>query len=280
MPVDTREMERTPTSSPEFATTESAGAESLKVRCPQCRKLYLVAFTDIHEAKPRFECVQCRSRFWLSLADVDLSAEVEGLPLPIKAPPLKLREQRREPAVPGPAAKELEPCPKCFRPSPVGAHECPHCGVMIDKLKSGLSFTDSVPAHSNHLNALWKKVVADYANEDAHAEFLRASQRERNLAYAAAQYGQMEKLMPADETTRRRVREIQALGTAMLPPPVAKRKRPLPIYRIRAWQIPMIIAVFLMAMGVVSQVFRNMVGVGAAFLFLALALKIHLRRRD
>ena len=79
MPVETssglgeNEMERTPYVS-----------ESLRVRCPECRKLYMVQFGDIGEAKPRFECVQCRTRFWLSLPEMDLSRELTGIPLQVK----------------------------------------------------------------------------------------------------------------------------------------------------------------------------------------------------
>src|SRR4051812_46545989 len=85
MPIETteennamRELERKPYSS-----------EALRVRCPHCRKLYMVQYGDVKEAKPRFECVQCHNRFWLAMADMDFtSGEVSGLPIEVKSAPV------------------------------------------------------------------------------------------------------------------------------------------------------------------------------------------------
>lgn len=248
-------MERTPYSS-----------ESFRVRCPHCRKLYLVQFHDIQEAKPRFECVQCHSRFWLSLPDMDLTNELVGLPLQVKEVPQK----------PKAPAKETEPCPKCFKPVAINATECTHCGVMISKAKAGLDFVDTIPARSGTLETAWRKVMADYSEEQAHQEFIRMAQTERNLPYAAAQYGQMQKLMPTDEITKRRIQEVQTLASTMLPPrgePKPKRMYP------RLWQIPLLGATILIIVGMYLPMFRQIVGLGAAFLFLGIAMQLQLRRR-
>ena len=261
MPVDSiRETERTPVSA----------AETLRVRCPHCRKLYMVQFNDIQEAKPRFECVQCRQRFWISLADQDLAGEVEGLPIKVKdAPAGAGRATSLE--------RKTDPCPKCFKPNEVSRTECAHCGVVIDKARPQLAITENVPAHSAILATLWKKVLVDYADEAQHAEFLRACQRERNLVYAGALYGQLLKLMPGDEITERRVREVQALAMTMVPaigsPLRVRRKFP------RLWHIPLIVATGIIIVGMLAPVFRNLVGVGAAIIFIATALHFHFRAR-
>lgn len=257
MPVDSlKEMEGTP-----FTTAP----ETLRVRCPHCRKLYLVQFSDIQEAKPRFECEQCHTRFWLSMADMDLLQEVQGIPLRIKETPLQ--KPLAKPKISG----SPRPCPKCFKAVDQASSECPHCGVMIEKVKNQLSFIDNLPAHSPTLAALWKRVLNQYSDEQVHQEFLRACQRERNLAYAGAQYAQMLKLMPADEMTIRRVSEVQALGSVMVPPIDSARKAGKNFPRL--WQVPLMAAALVMAVGLVLPVFRNMVGVGAAFLFLAFAFR-------
>lgn len=259
MPVDNtpeRFLERTPYTS-----------ESFRVRCPHCRKLYLVQFNDVQEAKPRFECVQCHSRFWLSLPDMDLSAELTGIPLQVKEVPAKPKPQA--PAV------DLEPCPKCFKTNPTGSTECQHCGIMISKAK-GLDF-ENYPARSTQLEGAWKKVVADYGDEAAHQEFIRASVNEQNIPYAAAQYGQMQKLMPTDDITKKRIREIQALGDTLMPPREAKKPG---FYYPRLWQIPLLGAAILIIVGMVLPMFRQIVGVGAAFLFLGVAMQIQLRKRE
>jgi hypothetical protein len=267
MPVHTnldhsQEMERTPLNSP----------ETLRVRCPQCRKLYLVQFNDIQEAKPRFECVQCHSRFWLSVPDMDLSGEVSGIPLQMREVPVSARA-----GVGAVAAPKREPCPKCFKPMESGRSECANCGVVLEKFRSAaLNFTDGVPPHSATLAALWKRLVGDYADESIHSEFMRACTRERNLTFAAAQYASMAKLMPTDEITLRRLKEVQCLGLTMIPS-VNRLKVHTPYTRL--WQVPLMGATLVMIVGMVLPVFRNLVGVGAVLAFLAFALRIHFRRK-
>lgn len=249
------ELERKPHSS-----------DSMRVRCPHCRKLYMVQYIDIKESKPRFECIQCHTRFWLSMPDMDLTTEITGIPLQVKESQV-VKPKRVE--------NKSEPCPKCFKLIAMGAVECPHCHVLVSKAKE-VTFTENVPPHTEALSRAWGKVINDYSNEAAHADFLRIAQKERNLPFAGAQYGQMAKLMPGDDTTHKRLREVQALGSVMLPN--AEKKAPKSPYA-RLWQIPLVASVLLMTVGLIVPSFRNIVGVGAALLFLALAIQIQLRRK-
>ncbi len=289
MPVDTpmtNEMERTP-----YVT------ESLRVRCPACRKLYLVQFGDIQEAKPRFECVQCRGRFWLSLPDMDLASELVGIPLQVKDVPMTARKSRA--ATDASARGETEPCPKCAKPVALGASECGSCGVMISKARdvAAAGGEPRLPAATPMLESLWKKVIADYGDPALHAEFVRLAEKERALPYAAAQYAQMLKLMPTDEVTQSKVREVQALATLIMPPrePAmaagfvsgsagssssgGESKLNRPRKYVRLWQLPLMAATVLIIVGLLIPFFRNLVGVGAAFLFLAVAVQFQFNRR-
>jgi hypothetical protein len=151
--------------------------------------------------------------------------------------------------------------------------------VVIEKYKSHLTFSEGLPPHSATLAALWKRVMADYGDETLHSEFIKACQRERGLAYASAQYAQMQKLMPTDEITARRLRELQALAFTLAPPPSLGRVR-VPRAFPRLWQIPLMGATLVIIVGMLAPMFRNMVGVGAALLFLAAALRIHFRGRN
>ncbi|MBX3022032.1 MAG: hypothetical protein KF799_10180 [Bdellovibrionales bacterium] len=269
MPVDTSADQTTKSAAGEMERTPLTAPETLRVRCPHCRKLYLVQFSDIQEAKPRFECVQCRTRFWMSLPEMDLTGEVMGLPLQVKETPVKAK---------APIIKK-EPCPKCFKPIEMGRNECPSCGVLVEKYRSQMEFSEhGIPPHSSHLATLWKGLVGDYGNEGLHTEFLRVCQRERNLAYAAAQYSQMQKLMPQDEITSKRLREVQALAMTYLPPRALGTRAPRMYPRL--WQIPLMAATLVIIVGMIAPVFRNMVGIGAALLFLAAALQFQMRRRD
>jgi phage FluMu protein Com len=247
------ELERKPYSS-----------ESMRVRCPHCRKLYLVQYSDVKESKPRFECIQCHDRFWLSLPDMDIHNEMTGIPLNVKDSPVKSR-------------KVESPCPKCFKIINSGTAECPHCGVVIAKLKE-LSFQEDQMPRSETLEQMWKKVIANYGDESVHTDFLRLAQRESNLPFAALQYGQMQKLMPGDETTDRRVNEVRALGSVLMPEP-DRLAPPIGATTNRFWQLPLIASVILIGVGLFVPMLRQIVGVGAALLFLALALQIQFRRR-
>ncbi len=268
--TDMFDMERMPSKSGDVQPP--VYAESFRVRCPHCRKLYLVQYADVQEAKPRFECVQCHDRFWLSLPDMDLSNELVGLPLQVKEAPLHKIPTRPEP--------QTETCPKCFKSNPLHARECAHCGVLIAKAKAAtLTFDEPIPPHSASLKIAWQKVVADYSDEESHREFIKLSERERNLPYAAAQYGQMKKLMPTDDLTQKRMQEIQALGNSLMPDRkgiLATKPRMYP----RLWQIPLLGAAILIVVGLTVPMFRNIVGLGAAFLFLGVAMQLQLRRKD
>lgn len=259
-----KEMERKPYSS-----------EAMRVRCPHCRKLYLVQFADVKESKPKFECVQCRSRFWLALGDMDLSGEVTGIPVHVKDVP------RRDQVAPV-TVEAKDPCPKCFKPVAKSAVECDHCGVLIAKARESLNFIENVP-RSETLAILWKKVISHYAEPAVHHEFMQACQREGNLVYASSQYGMMLKLMPADELTLKRIEEVKALAGAAYPALAAtsatQAKKTLRKFG-RLWQVPLLGAAIMILVGMFVPVFRNMIGVGAAFLFLALALQIQFRRRS
>lgn len=241
----------------------------MRVRCPHCRKLYLVQYADVKEAKPRFECVQCHNRFWVPMADIDLSAEIQGIAM-------NQKERGARPSVKSTLKEPTEPCPKCFKSIPAGEPECPHCGVVVKKIRE-LGFIESAPAHSEQLGSAWKRVLSNYDDETLHSDFLRIAQRERNLPFAAAQYGQINKLMPGDETTMKRMTEVQALGEALLPP--TEKTRPAPNYT-KLWQIPLLAATIMILVGLALPMFRNIVGVGAAILFFAFAIQIQASRRN
>lgn len=245
---------------------------SLRVRCPDCRKLYLVRLEDIREVKPRFECVQCHLRFWVTLPDYDLDQEVIGTPMLAREMP-KARISLRPTARPGLTSIT---CPKCAKVTSTLGGECEHCGVVLEKYKITHTSPEGVPPHSPALATAWQAVVADYANETLHDDFVRQCQRERNLALASAHYASMRSLMPTDELTGRRLREVQALGLTLLSANTDVRLR-VPRSYPRLWQIPLMGATLVLIVGMVLPMFRNVAAIGAALLFLAVMLRFYRR---
>lgn len=254
-----RDMERMPISTP---------PESLRVRCPHCRKLYLVQYSDIQESKPRFECEECHDRFWISLPDMDFSVEVDGLPVSMKEAPASARTRMPDLGV-GSATEE---CPKCHKLTPKFAPECVHCGVVISKTRKALTFRENLPTHSVRLEQLWHRVIGAYDNAGVHDEFISAAESEKALPYAAALYGQMQKLMPMDETTLSRLKQIEVMASAMIPTPEPKGARH-PWRGSRLWQFPLLAGVILLGVGMSSAAMRNIAGVGAAFIFMAVVMR-------
>lgn len=247
-----RDMERTPISTP----------ESLRVRCPHCRKLYLVQYSDIQESKPRFECVECHDRFWISLPEMDFSEEVDGLPIHVKEAPQNSRVK----------SDATEECPRCHKLTPRFAPECVHCGVMVSKSRKVLTFRENLPQHSPQLELLWHKVIAAYDDPNVHDDFIEAAQIEKSLPYAASLYAQMKKLMPVDEITLARLTQIEAMGGVMLPD--AKVKSAVHPWRAsRLWQFPLLAGVLLLGVGMSSPAMRNIAGLGAAFIFMAIVMR-------
>jgi len=237
----------------------------------------MVQSADIQEARPRFECVQCHSRFWLSLDDGDLSREITGFTMGQRDFATKGRVRR-------------DPCPKCFKPVEQGLTDCPYCGVVVEKFRASMTFKEGIPPHSSYLETMWKRVISDYGNESEHVEFIKFCARERNLAYAAAVYGQMLKLMPADELTQKLIREVKAHAEVMIPDAgsgsgiagaasAGTRARVERVPYSRLWQVPLLCATVAIGVGLFVPTFRNLVGLGVALLFLAIALQVHFRRR-
>lgn len=263
-----RDMERTPISTP----------ESLRVRCPHCRKLYLVQYADIQESKPRFECVECHDRFWISLPDMDFSIEVDGLPLSVKEAPQTARQQARATT----QSESTEECPKCHKLTPKFAHECVHCGVVMSKSRRAMTFRENMPPHSPNLELLWHKVIAAYDDSHVHDDFIAAAEIEKSLPYAAALYAQMKKLMPVDETTLARLKQVEALGGVLVNPKLDEKNADRvsneagtihPWRASRLWQFPLLAGVFLLVVGMSSPAMRNIAGLGAAFIFMAIVMR-------
>lgn len=218
--------------------------ETLRVRCPNCRKLYLVQYADIQEAKPRFECIQCRSRFWLALDEIDLKSEALGIPIQLKESPRKTQVKAQ---------------------------------VASEKVNVE-PFVGSSPA-SRELKDMWKQVISDYANEDLHNRFISHCQLQDDLAYAAEMYASMKRLMPSDELTEAYLKRLTTMGSIAMGMQTPSHKGWTGARLERLAHVPTFLGAALIVMGIAAPLFRNMVGVGAAILFASLAVHFQLRRR-
>ncbi len=265
---------------------------SFKLRCPECFKLYVVKASDIREPRPRFECLSCKTQFWIPFDESLDSQEILGFPL-------AWLEENEEKAQAG-TEKQLDQkppqeqvsaefhCPKCESPYAVGETECRQCGLIFAKFDWVNSQGTADHLASAELKFLWHQAKMDYEDKSAHQKFLAACQKEDNLVYAAAQYGRILEAEPGDPMAQSMSQAVQALtsfpleregllGRASGAKASAARPRgSWPWPRLSSWII--LVSSMLIVVGYFLPALRNMVGVGAALIFLSIALRMYFPR--
>lgn len=249
----------------------AANPDSHRIRCPKCRKLYVVRAQDIKETRPRFECVGCYERFWVSFVNLSPGEEILGLPLDTFVDP---KSKVLSPSPSEDPAPVLPGCPKCHARMEPGVDECAQCGVIPAKYLA--LRTGSRIQGSERLSQLWKKILANYADPDLHEEFVATSFKENNLAYASYQYAQLLKVLPQDEIARSKVKEIEALITLPLVHHQMERDaRTLPRPTFPRWQMMLVVfGLMLIGVGMIVPQLRQVVGLGAVLLFLAVSFRL------
>jgi hypothetical protein len=242
--------------------SQTARFDTLRVRCPKCLKLYMVQAKDIRDTRPRFECLDCHERFWISYPQCVGLEEVIGLRVDQWATP------KSDPKA------ALEHCPKCHGDLKAGMEECPHCGIIPQKylnLKTSSRFQGS-----ERLGVLWRKIIDDYENNELHQELLKVSSMENNLAYASAQYAQILQLIPQDERATKMIRELAAIASIPLTPKASVRIESTKRANLNWMQYTAIVGAVLIALGFFFPVLKNLTGLGAVLLFIPLGAKLNL----
>lgn len=167
-------------------------------------------------------------------------------------------------------------CPKCHNALDPALEECPHCGVIPKKFL-GLKTASRIQG-SERLSVLWKRIIDDYMNDELHQEFLKVSTIENNLAYASAQYAQLLKLIPQEERAQKMIREIEALVAVPI-----SQSHSVRVHKVRpgtpGWvQGVMVAGALMVAIGIFFPLLRNITGLGAVLVFLAVGYRINLFR--
>ncbi len=229
----------------------------MRVRCPSCMKSYRILSEDIKEARPQFKCSDCDNSFWVPFPEALDQGEIIGFPLswlkprPVEATP-KLSAQSMNTTKGGP-------------------HETAPDLTLIRGSASSLPPMDSYPA-PHTVKSMWSEVVRHYEDVSRHDDFLALCQKEGVLAYAAFQYRRVLSAVGEDEMAERQLRAVEALVEA----PMASQRQVQTIkfsrtpFRLRAFHVATLVAVLLVVLGFAWPPYRNLVGMGAAVLFLNL----------
>jgi hypothetical protein len=230
--------------------------------------MYSVNSNEIRESKPRFECINCKENFWLAFPECLHLPEVVGFPIAWLHPTTEFVDRREG---------ETKPCPKCANQVAIHDKECSRCGVVFDKLKMQAAEVDAKA--SRRLLGFWDNVMEHFENEERHQNFLKSCQDENNLDFAMSCYTRLLEAEPSNERAKRMRDSIQALVEVKIEVHTPTRVRRNFILQILNGFL-ILVSLLLCAWGWLIPEFRNMIGFGAALLFLTVALQILFRTSD
>lgn len=222
---------------------------SVEFRCPQCEKLYLSSFTAQHAF---FECTDCHAQFKVEKEAEAKKAVTRAFALP----------QISKPVVQGVA------CPNCGNLNPKGLSECPKCQVVIAKM-DGLTPEVKKEGGRPSLLRAWQELVKDYSNLQKHMAFVDQCDDLQALPFALRKYKELKEAQPQDETAQKMF-QTAFLRSLKKQPQVQKLQ--LWLERVNWSRVlrlaPVVLGALFVLVGLISRGQRNLVGFGAAILFL------------
>lgn len=212
---------------------------------------------EIRESQPKFACVSCQTQFWLSFPECLQHPEIIGFPIAWMKSQLDF-------------AVESKDCPKCRAKVEVAAKECTSCGLVFEKFRPKVE--DTGPQASSTLKDAWAAVVQEFDSEQLHSSFLKSCQNENNISFALYRYNSILEVQPSDRLAKRMRDSAKALLEVKVDLP-----RPRRVVKARNPLRPLIIflvfvSMSLLASGFFMPEFRNLIGFGAALLFLSMAV--------
>lgn len=255
------------------------GANTLahfNVRCPSCNKLFRIDSREIKSSSPYFDCTACKARFTFDFPPPNVN-RIETRVVSQKDT-FQLEDSVDQEAMP-----ELKKCPKCSAMNPRLTKECIKCGVIFERV-------ESVPASDAALGAIpslmkaWQDLLSDYDNLKKHVAFVDRCEDLHALPFALKKYQSLKEAQPQDDLAQTMLHRVllRNIGTkAKNLSLVQKSQEALSkVNWVRVRKLaPMIIGLLLVLIGLTTNSYRNMVGVGAALLFLTIGLTVFIKGR-
>jgi phage FluMu protein Com len=256
------------------------GHAYLKMRCPDCNKLYSVDSAWFQDPGPdgdgslQFDCAACSTRFAAVLSTGDtpfletFRVPEAAMEIP-EAEPAPLAVRETSPAVPVVEAK----CPKCEAPHPATAQECASCGLIFAKFKpvfEGMVGEVRLTGRQE-LVELWERVVANYEDEAMHDQFISACFDAEALAFASQKYGRVLAAAPQEEIAQIMKKKIMGLASFK-----AESRG-----SFRSWQfrlpgfnsVVMALGGAVMTLGLLLPNSNNLTGIGVAAIALGIGVR-------
>lgn len=246
------------------------------VRCPSCNKLFRVDSREIKSTSPHFDCTACKTRFAFDYPPENVN-RIETRVVSQKDT-FQLEDSIDHEAVP-----ELRKCPKCSALNPRLSKECIKCGVIFERM-------ESLPAEDAALGAIpslvkaWQDLMSDYDNLKKHIAFVDRCEDLHALPFALKKYESLKEAQPQDDVAQKMFHRILLRNIKTKAGSISFFQQAQTVLKQVNWVrvrklAPFAVGLCLILVGLSSNVARNMVGVGAAILFLTLGLRVFLKGR-
>jgi hypothetical protein len=247
------------------------------VRCPSCNKLFRIDSREIKSASPYFDCTACKARFAFDYPPENVN-RIETRLISQKDT-FQLADSLDQEEIP-----ELRKCPKCEALNPRLSKECIKCGVIFERLEN-LPPADAALGAIPSLVKAWQDLLSDYDNLRKHMAFVDRCEELQALPYALKKYESLREAQPQDGVAQQMFHRI-------LLRKFASKAKQNSVYlklagisaqvnwlQVRKW-IPFAVGALFILIGMVHPLTRNMVGIGAAILFLTLGLRAFFRKNS
>ncbi len=268
--------------------------ERVRVRCPQCQRPYSVEAHLIESTQPKFQCRTCQTGFTFDWPQAYWESELPTFPISqqvvFKAP---LREPVVDAELPKDAktslqsdpAQETRTCPSCEVAVAVQLADCPSCGLNFLKHQEIQERRQEAKAKGRglvegpkELEEAWAKVLENWDDLIWQQSFIRACDRVSRLDFAAAKYKGILEVQPNDEIAIRMQNQVQAIAEAAVKVTAAPRRVPRRKFKTGGLtSLAILLALIVIAFGLSSPAYRNLVGLGASLFFISLFIRFFLR---
>lgn len=247
------------------------------VRCPSCNKLFRIDSREIKSSSPHFDCSACKTRFSFDFPPSNVN-KIETRVVSQKDT-FQLEDSVDQSALPD----ELRKCPKCSSLSPRLSKECIKCGIIFERVES-VPVTDAALGAIPSLVKAWQDLMGDYDNLKKHVAFVDRCEDLQALPYALKKYQSLKEAQPQDDVAQKMFHKVllkNLHGRAEQMNWYQNAKSALlKVNWVRIRKLtPTTIGVLLILSGLFQTAGRNMVGVGAAILFLTVGLTVFFKGR-
>ncbi len=275
------------------------------VRCPGCHKLFRVDSREIKSSSPHFDCTSCKTRFTFDFPPISAS-RIETRVVSLTEAIEKVNRDseivsEKNTSLPDGVDREeialmadLKKCPKCSAHNPKLTKECLKCGVIFEKVED-LPLDSSLGAIPSLVKA-WQDLMSDYTNAAKHVEFVDRCEDLQALPFALKKYQTLKEVQPMDSVAQEMLHQVLMRKFSKQ----VDRISGVPSFRLKAKELflqldqqvikkinwvrvrklsPFALSLSLMIVGLSNNAARNMVGMGAAILFLTLGLTLFIKGR-